>query len=102
MKKLALILATAAAFGLTSAAFAQGPAASTKEQARSTQTQSHVTPKMKTSPRRGGRLLVQGVAAHAGLIPTAALGGDLLVALDDLLGEGVVPLDECPHHVADL
>jgi Ni/Co efflux regulator RcnB len=79
MKKLALILATAAAFGLTSAAFAQGPAASTKEQVQPAQTQSHVTHKMKTSHRRGVRNVVlvrHDRGLHRGFVHSRHYGSD--------------------------
>jgi Ni/Co efflux regulator RcnB len=79
MKKLALILATAATFGLTSAAFAQGPAASTKEQVQPAQTQSHVTHKMKTSHRRGVRNVVlvrHDRGLHRGFVHSRHYGSD--------------------------
>ena len=79
MKKLALILATAAAFGLTSAAFAQGPAASTRQQVQPAQTQSHVTHKLKTSHRRGVRNVVvvrHDRGLHRGFVHSRHYGSD--------------------------
>ena len=45
---------------------------------------------------------MQGEEADAGLVHLDVVGVDLLVPVDHLLGEGVVPFEQGAHHAADL
>ena len=49
-----------------------------------------------------GRRLLEGEQLHALLVHLHVVGVHLLVALDDLAGHRVVPLEQRGHHPADL